>query len=332
MASLKLESENQLLIKKLEKEAKERESLIEERTRALKDSENRLRNVISGAELGYWDWYYQTGVHEVNDRWLEMLGLTRSDIKNSVDDWAERIHPDDKERMTKIVQNAIKTQTPYVADFRMKHKNGEWTWIQGAGALIESDPVSGMPIRLCGTHQDITVRKALEQELEFRARRDSLTGLYNRSEMEKYFMKELERSSRYNRDLSMFLIDIDHFKKINDQHGHQTGDEILKQFATFLQGAVRTSDFVARYGGEEFIVILPETTQQKAHELAERIRIKTTKLYLEMEQIHHKITISLGIASFPMHGENYDELVSIADKAMYEAKQNGRNQVCLASL
>ncbi|MCW8929472.1 MAG: sensor domain-containing diguanylate cyclase [Gammaproteobacteria bacterium] len=332
--SLALRLKNEALINQLRKEIIHREELIHSRTKELErsrqkilDSENRLQNVIVGAGLGYWDWNYQTGHQIVNSRWLDILGLSRGDIENNVTDWDIRIHPDDKQRMIDTIENAIKTNTPYVADFRMKHKDGYWVWIQGSGALIESDSVTHEPIRLCGTHQDISCRKNMEKELEFRAKHDHLTGLFNRVELEKYFQKELSRSERYGRSLSIFLIDIDHFKQINDTYGHPVGDRVLKKYANFLQETIRNTDFLSRYGGEEFVIILPETSLKEAEELAERLRIKTHNFNLDLGNRQFNITISLGIATYPDHGQECDTILERADQAMYQAKRKGRNRV-----
>ncbi len=332
--SIYFELRNQNLINKLQDEVEQRETLIKARTeqlqqsnQALINSEERLKNVINSAELGYWDFNYQTGHQEVNDRWLEMLGLSREDIKNTVDDLKSRIHPDDRERMQTIVEQAIINRIPYTVDFRMKHKDGHWVWIQGSGSLVEYDSVTNKALRLCGTHQDISYRKIIEMELEYQAKHDYLTNLFNRVELEKSFQEEIIRAERYHHSLSIFMIDIDHFKKINDRYGHQSGDKVLQKFAAFLQDSMRTSDYIARYGGEEFVVILPETSTDKANELAERIFIKLSELNISLNKKPVRITISLGIASYPEHGSSYDKLLEMADSAMYQAKQNGRNHI-----
>ena len=168
-------------------------------------------------------------------------------------------------------------------------------------------------------------------ELDYQAKHDFLTGLNNRVELEKHFKEELLRTERYNHSLSIFMIDIDHFKRINDRYGHQAGDNVLKLFADFLLSSVRTSDYVARYGGEEFVVILPETARTKAMELAERLRLKISVQDIELEQTTVNITISLGIASYPEHGNEYQTLLRMADTAMYKAKHRGRNRVEVAA-
>jgi diguanylate cyclase (GGDEF)-like protein len=154
---------------------------------------------------------------------------------------------------------------------------------------------------------------------------DSLTGLRNRRYFELFLQTEVIRSQRYRRDLSIMMIDLDHFKKYNDTYGHPAGDEALQRVAEGIRnGARRGLDIVARYGGEEFIVILPETGVKSAFEVAEKIRSSIAGL----KNIKKRITISIGVAA--VQGEcNAEELVGRADRALYQAKHGGRNQVCI---
>lgn len=133
---------------------------------SLKQIKQQMALAINGATLGYWDWDYVTGKHEVNQHWLDMLGLKSDELDNYVSDWDQRIHPDDKERVRSVIAAHIASGTPYEVEFRMQHKDGHWVWIQGSGAVVEYDPVSGQPTRLCGTHQNITNRKQSEKNLQ----------------------------------------------------------------------------------------------------------------------------------------------------------------------
>jgi diguanylate cyclase (GGDEF)-like protein/PAS domain S-box-containing protein len=128
-------------------------------------SQKQLLNVINGAKLGYWDLDYKTSVLIVNDEWLSILGLSRQNITNHLCDWQIRLHPDDKAYLEKMLNTHIQSGTNYVAEFRMKHADGSWIWIQGSGSVVESDEQTNEPLRLCGTHQDITERKQAEDAL-----------------------------------------------------------------------------------------------------------------------------------------------------------------------
>lgn len=127
--------------------------------------EKQMALVIDGAKLGFWDWDYLTGKHEVNQNWLDMLGLAEDELDNYISDWGHRIHPEDHDQVRDVIAKHIKSGTPYVVEFRMQHKNGHWVWIQASGSVVERDPFSGHPTRLCGIHQNITARKESENNL-----------------------------------------------------------------------------------------------------------------------------------------------------------------------
>jgi len=153
---------------------------------------------------------------------------------------------------------------------------------------------------------------------------DGLTGIYNRRFLELFLNKEVERCRRYQRGLSVIMLDIDHFKKYNDTYGHPAGDIILQKVAKLLQEHGRRLDIVARFGGDEFALILPETDQSGAAHLAEAIRARVEALFAADKGI----TISLGVASmYPGH-DGSEELIQTADLALYEAKRGGKNRVC----
>ncbi len=131
-------------------------------TRQLQEQQSRLKLVMEGASLGYWDWDYRSREHYLNKRWRDMLGLGEETIQ----DWKALLHPEDKERVETEIAAHIKSGKSYVLEYRMRHNDGHWVWIQGAGAVVSYDKKSGEPLRLCGTHQDITKRKQVEQDLQ----------------------------------------------------------------------------------------------------------------------------------------------------------------------
>jgi len=166
--------------------------------------------------------------------------------------------------------------------------------------------------------------------LEELATTDALTRLLNRRALLDRLSVELDRARRFKQHLSLLMVDIDHFKSVNDQHGHLVGDAILREMGTLLNGAVRTVDVVARYGGEEFVVILPETSTDGAAVFGERLRerIAEHRFDLGTEPIFH-LTCSVGVASFPSpRVASTEDLFARADEALYRAKSGGRNQVC----
>ena len=166
-------------------------------------------------------------------------------------------------------------------------------------------------------------------QLEQMAYRDQLTGLRNFRFFSGRLPEELQRAKRYRHQLSLIMLDIDHFKKFNDTHGHQAGNVALQQLARVLEETVRETDIVARYGGEEFALILPETTKRLAHELASRVRANVEAAPVRLGEHHHRITVSVGLATFPRDSYTWQGLVECADKALYASKQGGRNRVTI---
>jgi diguanylate cyclase (GGDEF)-like protein len=186
----------------------------------------------------------------------------------------------------------------------------------------------------------LTFRLALQTALDIRrvtllekeSITDSLTGLYNRRYLDRRLEEEFSRSRRYRTPLSILLVDIDHFKSVNDTHGHQAGDLVLSYLAKLTLNAVRTSDIAARYGGEELLVIAPNTAESAAGALAERLRqhIENHELVLTRDPGNRqivRITVSVGVAVVDGEMENAQQLVQQADEALYRAKKEGRNRV-----
>ncbi len=157
---------------------------------------------------------------------------------------------------------------------------------------------------------------------------DSLTGLYNRGYFDQIFQKEILRNARYGHSLSVVLIDIDFFKQINDEFGHEIGDNVLLWVGSILSSRTRRTDIVARYGGEEFVVLLPETSTENAKIVAEKIRSTIEKE--SKTNSPKQITVSIGVASHPHNGSNGKIVLKAADAALYQSKHSGRNRVTLS--
>lgn len=190
----------------------------------------------------------------------------------------------------------------------------------------------------------ITVQKALETkrlqklagEREFYkqlSNSDELTGLSNYRYCSEMLQKEVERANRYGRPLSLMMIDIDDFKSCNDTFGHLAGDMVLKQIAMLIKKTTRDSDLVSRYGGEEFTVILPETSEEEARVVADRIRDAVAKFKFKSDTNKPlgRLTITLGLSSLPNKADNMKDLIRTADFALYQGKASGKNRVVVFS-
>ena len=178
---------------------------------------------------------------------------------------------------------------------------------------------------------DMTLkRKLIEDELREMAIHDGLTGLYNHKYFYTLLEEELPRADRYHHDVSLLMLDVDNFKKFNDNYGHPSGDAILHTLSERLVARVRGIDSVCRYGGEEITILLPETDLTTAKNIAESLRllVEQEAFLIENDQ-EVNITTSIGVSTYPQHAKNAVSLVSTADKALYQAKRKGRNRVCV---
>ncbi len=166
-----------------------------------------------------------------------------------------------------------------------------------------------------------------------KSRTDSLTNLWNHGFFQEKLNQEINTAKKKNQPLSLMMIDIDHFKNLNDTYGHQNGDFILKSIGQVLRESSQETDYICRYGGEEFSIILRFTSREKSYEIAEHIRqtIEKHAFKIPPQNNEIKLTVSIGLASFPFDAQNKEDLITEADKAMYIAKFTGRNQTCLAN-
>ncbi len=210
------------------------------------------------------------------------------------------------------IQNALKESKP-------PEPTQEESLSAQLGALIER--VQRMEA------QDSDIREQLEKE-KIRAITDKLTGLPNREAYSERVHNEMLRWQRYQHPLCLAVLDIDFFKKINDNYGHHTGDKVLKAVSTSVAQRLREVDFIARFGGEEFVILLPETSAEDALTMLNRTRERLSKTHMKKQGTSFTVTVSIGIAEFT-EGDTAEDVFERADKALYDAKENGRNQCCL---
>lgn len=293
-----------------------------------------------------------------------------TDLQGIVSDWntgAERLYgyprseiigkpvsilhaPEDVERITAEVFAAIERQGYWTGEIKKVSRDQNIGWIESSVIPLFDD--KNQPIGALGINRDITQRREIQHELlvtneslklqlkkvkllqaklRKQATLDPLTGLYNRRYLADMIQRELVRAKREIIPVSVAIMDVDHFKKVNDTFGHKGGDTVLKAMAELFLSHVRASDIVCRYGGEEFIFLMPGATLAKAAERLEELR-KT----IEAKQIIHndktiRITVSIGVASYPIHGDNDESILLVADDMLYCSKRDGRNRVSVAN-
>ena len=187
----------------------------------------------------------------------------------------------------------------------------------------------------CSIHKSLKNPKVVEIHIFEKAvkasRFDSLTGLYNRQYFDESLKREIHRAKRHHQNLTVLFFDLDDFKRINDSYGHQAGDRVLERVAKMILGEKRSEDIAARYGGEEMVLILPETGQLEALVLAERIRERVAESVIAFRGSKMRLTISGGLAAFPINATTADTLLKCADRALYRAKGAGKNNIALFS-
>ncbi|MBY0572115.1 MAG: diguanylate cyclase [Undibacterium sp.] len=295
----------------------------------LMDKEQRLELATFSTGVGIWDWNLQTRELIWSDSMFALYHIQREDYPVTEDAWRKSLHPDDLDRADQAILAAIAGERDFDMELRILWPNNEFRYIRGVAKVFQDE--KGEPVRMLGTNIDITALKKLQMRLEHQAHVDYLTGVNNRGYFMEQSEREMKRALRYGEALSLFMLDIDFFKQVNDIHGHKSGDKVLKELARICTSTFRSVDIIGRIGGEEFAILLPETDQEEAMLVAERLRttINTTVVSLENGLPIH-FTVSIGVTALSSREQNIDMLMNCADKALYQAKHTGRNKVCLA--
>lgn len=276
-----------------------------------------LRNTIA-------DMFYSTDaagiISDISPACVTALGYRRDQmLGRKLEDFY--VEPKDRERIvTAISENGGRATHVEAA---LRHRDGHEVWIS-TNAYLKYD-ANGQPTGIEGIARDITPRKEMEDELRVLSTHDDLTGSFNR----RYFIaeveRELDRAKRYGTTLSLLVFDIDLFKNVNDNYGHPVGDAVLRQFAELCNDTLRRSDVFARMGGEEFAALMPETDQAHAMHLCERLRKVVAVTRFGDTDNTIRMTVSIGATTLRPGDNNFGQLYSRADNALYQAKTNGRN-------
>jgi diguanylate cyclase (GGDEF)-like protein/PAS domain S-box-containing protein len=257
----------------------------------------------------------------VNKAFEKLLGWTAEDLVK--DKSISFIPEDDKEDLRKVIERVKNGETVTSHEVKRITKSGEMIYFLGSFSPLydrNGDWDGGVV-----AYKNITERKKYEDKLKELALHDPLTGLPNRAYFSQCLKTEMEKAKRTNLLLSVFVLDIDHFKEINDTYGHDIGDELLKEFAMRVKKAIRKNDFLARIGGDEFVILIPELTEKtKVIEIADRIQqCLSDEWIIANEKV--RITSSIGISFYNQFDLEEKTLFKHADLALYEAKKKGKN-------
>ncbi|HEY1130036.1 MAG TPA: EAL domain-containing protein [Roseateles sp.] len=295
----------------------------------LRDADEVWKLALESSGDGVWDWHVQAGVEYFSERYLRLHGFERGDIDATPEAFDARTHPDDLAQMDRDREDHFSGRTPlYRNEHRVLAKDGTWKWILSRGMVIARD-AEGKPLRMVGTHTDITDRKRQEAQVWQQARVDTLTGLPNRRSLRERIERGLALRAMRGEELAVMFVDLDHFKEVNDTLGHDIGDALLVQVAARMQDCMPSGGIVARMGGDEFTVLLAArdaaaAAERVGHELLEAL---SASFDIGSERVY--VSASIGVSLAPRDGLEIEALFKHADQALYEAKGAGRNRMRL---
>lgn len=297
----------------------------------LASERQRLENVIQGTALGTWEWNVQTGQTIFNARWAEMIGYTLQELEPiSIETWTKFCHPEDLSKSGALLEKHFSGESDYYEfEGRMRHKDGHWVWILDRGKVIEWDN-AGRPLWMFGTHLDITEKKLLAERIRELSIRDALTNVLNRRHLFERIEEMVAETKRTQRRFSLCVLDLDHFKNVNDQYGHLGGDMVLRELASIIMHMIRPYDLVGRFGGEEFIVVMPNTSAAQAASAMERILAAAHAREIVYKDNRLRVTFSCGVVdSSELSPDPHllDAMLEEADSRLYMAKRTGRDRV-----
>ncbi|AXV21501.1 diguanylate cyclase [Aeromonas veronii] len=319
-------------------------------------SESVVHGILEVISDGIWDWNANTGFVYRNPGWYQMLGYEPHSLGNTVFTWECVIHPDDMAAvMAKFDLCLNGSAHEYRAEYRCRTRDGDYLWIEDCGHIIARNP-DGSVARMIGAHRNIHASKLLQEQLERRnhsleqliaertaelarlneellrkvdenrllAETDALTGAASRYRLERALQLECERARRFHQPFTVIAMDVDNFKQINDSYGHHTGDQTLINIVALIRRHIREIDLLARWGGDEFMVVLPNTGREDALVVASKFQA-----LMASEPIcpHAPASMSFGLAEY-QQDEQKESLMVRADRALYQAKQLGKDQIC----
>jgi diguanylate cyclase (GGDEF)-like protein/PAS domain S-box-containing protein len=289
---------------------------------ALQQSEERFELAMMGANDGLFDWDLESGDIYFSPRWKSMLGYADDELPNHLDSWRELARSAGREDVIQLLQSRrVGQRDKFEIEYRLPHRSGHAVDLL-ARAYIKKDG-NEVPVRVVGTHVDISARKQAEKEIQHLAFHDSLTGLPNRLLFNESLAQNLINFARDKQMFAVHLLDLDNFKDINDSLGHPVGDQLLVAVARRIRGVVRANDMLARLGGDEFALVQRGFTDTGEVSVLARKIVNAMNEAFQLQGDSVRTSVSVGIAMPAADDIDASRLMSFADVAMYKAKKNG---------
>lgn len=260
----------------------------------------------------------------VNDAFTEVTGYSAEEVMGKTPRILQK-DGTDREELARI-REALEKREPVRATLKNFSKSGKEYWVDLSMLPLKNH--EGLVTHFASIQRDITEYKKLEQDLQILCRTDPLTTAANRRAFNETLSQEFSRFKRSQKQYALIMIDLDHFKTINDQHGHSVGDQVLIEVTERCRDNLRVHDIMARLGGEEFCILLPYTDSTQAEKVAERLRAMIEKKPIIVDGLRLKVTISVGISLVSIHDEDGHQAMDRADQNLLTAKNSGRNQIC----
>ena len=293
---------------------------------ALLRSEEHWKLALDSTGDGVWDWHIQDGMEFYSKRYKEMYGYSQDKVWQRADAYADLVHPDDKALLLGDQQAYFDgRRSVFSNEHRVRCADGSYKWILSRGMVIARD-TKGLPLRMIGTHTDISARKETEALVWKQANFDPLTGLPNRRMLRHRIELDITRCQQHGESLAVVFIDLDHFKEVNDTLGHDQGDQLLMQAAQRIQACVKPQDTVARMGGDEFTLVLCNAQDANALKLVLQAILTALSAAFQLGPEQVFVSASLGVAIYPQDALLVEDLFKHADQALYVAKGEGRNR------
>lgn len=294
-------------------------------------SENHIvfKNIIENISEVFWIKDMKNdAITYVSPSYEKIWGRSCESLHEDSESLVKSVHVEDRKKVEEAFERMKETGEDFSEEFRIVRGDGtlRWVWCR----VFPTRDEGGAICKLVGIAEDMTRLKEVESRLMEIANKDYLTGANNRNYFFNRASEEFEASKTSGRKFTILMLDLDGFKKVNDKHGHHTGDMVLKKMVELCKSQIRSTDVFARFGGEEFTLMLADTRKEEAIVIAERLRMELASIPVETEVGVLYFTVSTGVSEFSDEDENVEDMIMRADRALYMAKNSGRNKVCHA--